>query len=797
MNIENIAVIGAGVMGSAIAAQAANAGVKTALLDIVPAGASDRSVIAATALKRLAESDPAPLMHPRNLRLIAPGNIEDHQSLLAAADWIIEAVVERRDIKQSLYRTLDRVRKPGSVVSSNTSTLPLADLLHGLPESFRRDFLITHFFNPPRYMPLIELVAGPDTRPEAVAALGSFVDKRLGKSVVHCKDTPGFIANRIGVYWLQLGILEALRLGLAVEAADAVISKPFGIPKSGVFGLLDLVGLDLVLHVNETMGRTLPSGDPFHAIGGAPEIVQRLVAQGYTGRKGKGGFYRLDRGQGAARVKQAVDLATGEYRASLKPELPAVAAAKVGGPRAVMDCPDPTGRYARSVMLGTLAYAAAIGPDIADDAESIDRALRLGYKWEYGPFELIDRIGADWLAAALEAMGRPVPELLRRNQPMYRTVEGQLHSLAFAPTDDVGRVSTRQGGLKPALPPVLPPGLQPVRRPPGVLLLAEVKRRGPPLARNASASLWDLGDGVLCLEFHGKMNTLDAQVLNLARRALTLVGEGRRALVIHNEAEHFSAGANLGVLMFGANIGLWDEVEKLVGLGQEVYTALKYAPFPVVAAPSGLALGGGCEILLHCAAVQAHAELYMGLVETGVGLVPAWGGCKEMLLRAQADPKAPRGPMAPVARVFETLATATVSKSAQEARDLLFLRPGDGITMNRDRLLYEAKEKALALAEGYAPPAPPALHLPGPSGKAALDLAIGQYRRIGKATAHDAVVAGALAEVLTGGDTDLAAPLTEPDLLALERRAFMALVRQGPTLARVEHMLETGKPLRN
>jgi 3-hydroxyacyl-CoA dehydrogenase len=329
------------------------------------------------------------------------------------------------------------------------------------------------------------------------------------------------------------------------------------------------------------------------------------------------------------------------------------------------------------------------------------------------------------------------------------------------------------------------------------LLLADVKRRSKPLTKNPSASLWDVGDGVVCLEFQSKMNTFDPLVLKLVHKAVDIVRSDYRALVIYNEADNFSAGSNLGVLLFGVNIALWPEVENMVKQGQEAFKALEYAPFPVVGAPSGMALGGGCEILLHCDAVQAHAELYMGLVEAGVGVIPGWGGCKEMLLRAFADKKSPQGPMAPVARVFETVSVATVSKSAQEAKDLLFLRPTDGITMNRDRLLFDAKEKALALSESYAPPEPPVFYLPGPSGKAALDMAIGQYRRLGKATAHDAVVAGALADVLTGGDTDISKPLSEDDLLALERRAFMYLVKRKETIARMEHMLETGKPLRN
>jgi len=781
MKIEKMAVIGAGVMGSAIAAQAANAGVPVLLLDIVPEGATDRNVVAKSALKKLQETDPPPLMHRKNLARITPGNIEDDLGRLAETDWIVEAVVEKRDIKQPLYRNLESVRKPGSVVSSNTSTLPLAELTRGMPESFRRDFLITHFFNPPRYMRLLEIVYGRETRPDALAALTDFGDRRLGKSIVHCKDTPGFIANRIGIFWLQLGLLEALRLGLTVEEADTVISRPFGIPKTGIFGLLDLVGLDLVPHIVPSMDRALPPNDPFHAISQVPERVTRMIAEGYTGRKGKGGFYRLNRA-GGGKIKEALDLQTGAYRVSLKPELASIAAMKTAGLASLLQSADKTAEYARRVMSQTLAYAAAVAPDIADDLESVDRAMRLGYNWQYGPFELIDRIGAGSLAGMLRSMGKPVPELLRHEGPFYQVVDGRVHGLAFAATSGAG-------GLKPAL--------QAIERPPGVLLLADVKRRGKPLAKNPSANLWDVGDGVVCLEFQSKMNTFDPLVLKLIHKAIAIVRSDFRALVIYNEGENFSAGANLGVLLFGINIALWPEVENMVKQGQDAFKALKYAPFPVVGAPSGLALGGGCEILLHCDAVQAHAELYMGLVEAGVGVIPGWGGCKEMLLRAFADKKSPQGPVAPVARIFETVSIATVSKSAQEAKDLLFLRPGDGIAMNRDRLLFEAKEKALAMSENYAPPEPPVFYLPGPSGRAALDMAIGQYRRLGKATAHDAVVAGALAEVLAGGDADLGQPMSEDDLLALERRAFMDLVKRKETIARMEHMLETGKPLRN
>ncbi len=776
MNIQKTAVIGAGVMGASIAAHIANAGVPVILLDIVPDGATDRSVIAEQAVQKLLKADPAPLMHAKNVCLIEPGNIEDHLPRLAEVDWIIEAVIERLDIKQALYRKIDRVRRPGSIVSSNTSTIPLAQLGAGLPESFRHDFLITHFFNPPRYMRLLELVASEQTRAEAVAAVRGFADVRLGKGVVDCKDTPGFIGNRIGVYWLQLGLIEAMRQGLNVEEADAIMGEPFGIPKTGVFGLLDLIGIDLVPHIVASMEHSLPKDDPFHAISEIPERVTRMIAEGYTGRKGKGGFYRLH-SVGGTKIKEAIDWRSGAYRPSVKPELASIAASKAAGKagrlRTLLEFNDKTGHYAWRVLSQTLVYAAHLIPQIADDIVAVDQAMKWGYNWEYGPFELIDRLGVDWFVEKLKEGGLDIPPLLRAARPMYQVIDGKLHHLC------------------------LDGGYQPVQRPAGVFLLADVKRASKPLARNASASLWDIGDGIACLEFHSKMNTLDPQVLSMIEQSIEIVSKSYQALVIHNEAVNFSAGANLGILLYAVNIALWPEVENMVRQGQQVYKTLKYSPFPVVAAPSGLALGGGCELLLHCDAVQAHAELYAGLVELGVGVVPAWGGCKEMLQRWFANQRYPQGPVAPVGKVFEIISVASVSKSAQEARDYLFLRHSDGITMNKDRLLADAKARALALSAGYNPPEPPLYYLPGPSGKAALDLAIQQYRMQGKATAYDTVVAGKLAEVLTGGETDPLYPLSEDDLLRLERDAFVWLIRQRGTTARMDHMLETGKPLRN
>ena len=772
--IKKVGVIGAGVMGAGIAAHITNAGVPVVLLDIVPEGAENRNALAEGAVKKLLKADPAAFMHKRNAKLITTGNTEDHLDRVADCDWIIEAVIEKLDAKHAIYGKIDAVRKPGSIVSSNTSTIPLAVLCEGMPAGFARDFLITHFFNPPRYMRLLELVAGEKTRADALQAVRRFADVALGKGVVDCKDTPGFIANRIGIYWLQCGVLEAMEAGLTVEEADLVCGRPMGIPKTGVFGLLDLVGLDLMPHVLGSLAGALPETDAFHAVRREPELIGKMIADGYTGRKGKGGFYRLDTSSGK-RVKEAIDLETGAYHPAQKPRLDSVEAATDGGLRALMEHPDKGGRYAWRVMARTLSYAAHLAPEIAEDIVAVDEAMRLGFNWKSGPFQLIDQLGPAWFAEKLKTDGLPVPDLLETvgAGTFYRTDEGRPQHLAF------------DGGYTD------------VRRATGVLLLSDVKLRSEPVARNASASLWDIGDGVVCLEFHTKMNALDLGTLAMVGKAVRIVADGYQALVIYNEGSNFSAGANLGLMLFAANLAAWPMIEDMLVQGQDAYKALKYAPFPVVGAPAGMALGGGCEILLHCDAVQAHAEFYVGLVETGVGVVPAWGGCKEMLVHWSASPLRPRGFMPPVIKVFETVGTATVARSAPEARDLLYLGADDGITMNRDRLLADAKARALDLVDGYTPPEPPEISLPGPAARVALTMVLYGLRKLGKATPHDEVVAKALAGVLSGDGTDVTESLTEDDLLALERRAFMELVRHPATIARIEHMLDTGKPLRN
>ena len=775
--IERVAVIGSGVMGGGIAAHLANAGASVLLLDVAAEPGPDASAVARAAVERLAKSRPPAFMHRRAARQVDVGNIDDDLARAGEADWIVEAVVERLDVKRDLYARLDAVRRPGAIVTSNTSTIPLARLVEDASDALRRDFAITHFFNPPRYMRLLEIVRGPRTRPEHVERLREFADLRLGKGVVECKDTPGFIANRIGVYWMQCAVIEAMRAGLSVEQADAVLGPAVGIPRTGVFGLADLVGIDLMPHVVASMDSLLGPDDALRSYMEVPDLIRRMIAHGYTGRKGKGGFYRLRR-EGPERIKESIDLATGEYGPSRRARLACVEAAKSGGPRALLEHDSDEGRYAWRVLSSVIAYSAGLVPEISDDVADVDAAMRLGYNWQAGPFEMADRLGAGWLAERFRAEGRAVPPMLEAacKSGFYRQVDGHLERM-----DAARRYA-------------------PVRAPEGAMRLADAKRGRKRVAGNDSASLWDVGRDVACLEFHTKMNTIDAAILELMSETIGLVPDRFAGLVIHSDAEHFSAGVNLGQAVAAFRVGALDQLAGAAEMGQRTFGAMKYAPFPVVGAPAGMALGGGCEILLHCDAIVAHAETYAGLVEAGVGLIPAWGGCKELLARFSRPGIAgpvPGGPMPPVSRAFEMVGLAKVSQSAAEARELGILRRGDAIVMNRDRVLGEAIDKVHALRDGYAPPEPPVFRLPGRSGKVALGLGVGDLARAGRATPHDVVVADALARVLTGGDADLTDEVTEDALLALEREAALFLLGTDGTRARIQHMLETGRPLRN
>tara|TARA_B100000674_G_scaffold21809_2_gene15314 strand:- start:1612 stop:3951 length:2340 start_codon:yes stop_codon:yes gene_type:complete len=775
--IQKVAVIGSGVMGAGIAAHCANAGCEVLLLDIVPGGTEDRNSLSKTAIQKMHKSNPEMLMHQRNAKRITPGNIDDDLHLLKDFDWVIEVVVENLDIKRSLYARLSEHIGPSTILSSNTSTLPRSELVSELPIDVSSRFLITHFFNPPRYLPLLEVVTSPEVGEDVVIRFCEFADRRLGKRVTMCNDRPGFIGNRLGVYFIQRAFKATLEYGLTVEQADAMLGRPIGLPKTAVFALMDLVGIDLIPHVTESLLEHLPNDDPFHKIAGTGgEVVLKMIEDGYTGRKGKGGFYRLNR-DGGKKIKEAMDLQTGEYRkANRKAAFPS---AKMGkrGLSSLMDCDDLGAKLVTDVLLDSLSYAAHIVPEVSDDIYSIDGAMKVGYNWKRGPFEMMDSIGIESMVQRLESSGREVPSFLS-----LASEKGSFYGME---NGEITRLSPSGEMIA-------------VNRPEETLNVSDLRRRGKPLKKNGSASIWDAGEGVLLVEYHTKMNAMDPMNMEMLLNAVDMAeSEGYKGIIIGNDASNFCAGANLGLALFAANLAAWKDLEDFIGLGQDTYQTLKYCEVPVVAAPSGLCLGGGAEVLMHCDAVQAHSESYIGLVEVGVGIIPAWGGCKELLGRLVDFGLVTNGPMGASMKAFETIGTAKVAKSAEQARSMGFIGPDDGITMNRDRLLADAKRKVLELSEKYVPPEPRKYSLPGPSGMAGLNLALNDLALSGQATPHDVVVATYLAKILTGGDTDITDTLEEDEILAMEKDAIASLGRNPDTLDRMQHMLETGKPLRN
>lgn len=792
--ISTAAVLGSGVMGAAIAALLANAGCTVYLLDIVPQGATDRNALALGGIQKQIDAKPASgFTHKRNVKRVIAGNLEDDVGVLAQCDWIIEAVLEDIAVKQKVYAQVDAHRKQGSVVSSNTSTIPLHVLIDGMPEQFQRDFMITHFFNPPRFLPLLEVTGGAHCDPTHLARIEQFADVHLGKGVVHCKDTPGFLANRIGIFWMLVGLYEALALGIRVEDADAVMGKPIGIPSTALFGLFDLIGIDLMPRIATAMLQTLPSEDRFRTLYHEPELIRAMISDGYTGRKGKGGFYCMSN-EGGKKVKMVKNLITGAYAVEGKSTLESVSNAKAGL-HALVNHPDIGGQFAKRVLVQTLHYAASLVPEISDDIRSIDEAMRLGFAWKYGPFELIDKLstsqqsGRAWLRDACREMGLSVPALLEGTDG------------AFYQITPLGRTMRTSLG-----------GYDPIPMHPHKWTLADKTRCTKPILSNAGGNVWDLGDGVACLELTTKMNTIDDTAQEIMERALERSVKDFRALVIGSDAEKFSLGANLGFVMFLANMASWDLIAGVIRRGHKINMALKYAPIPVVAAVGGMALGGGCELMLHCDAVQAHMETYPGLVEIGVGLVPGWGGCKELLWRhmqtaedaavaiaqgAKPEMIMPSGVMPALSKTYEYIVTGKVGGSAEDARDMLLLNKASRISMNRTRLLPDAKALALSLAEDYTPPQPRTFHLAGESGKIALLMGLESFALTGKASPHDVVVGTHLAEVLSGGAVDPRDEVSEQDILDLELEHFMRLMRTEATRARIQYMLDHSKPLKN
>jgi 3-hydroxyacyl-CoA dehydrogenase len=805
--IHKVAVLGAGTMGARIAAHFANAGVPSYLLDIVPpdaasgANASVRNKIAAAGLEAAKKSKPAAFFEPGLARLVTIGNFEDDLKRLSEVDWVIEAVVENLDIKRSLLKKVETIRKPGTIVTTNTSGLTVGKIAEGFSEDFRRSWFGSHFFNPARYMRLLEIIPTPETDPAAIDAVTRFADIHLGKGIVLAKDTPNFIANRIGTF----SVLNVMRLmqemDLSIEDIDALTGEAVGWPKSATFRTIDLVGLDILGHVVANASALDERGDLK-----LPDFYKQMLERKWLGDKTKGGFYKRTRGDGKKEEERlALDWKTLEYHPTKKSKFPALDMAKnIEDPGARLRMllglegspqkNDKAGSFLWSALSDLWTYSANRIPEISDSVVEVDRAMRMGFNWKLGPFEL-------WDAAGVEAT---VARLKKENRPVAANVEQLLASGKKSwylddPKTPSGRVYFDLRTAK----------YEAVKVPDGVWSVEVAKKSNGVVKKNSGASLVDLGDGVACIEFHSKMNSLGGDIVSLITQTLKPGGAGDafEAFVITNDADNFSVGANVMLLLMSVQEEEWDDVDLAIRQFQGMTQAIKFSAKPVVVAPFGLTLGGGTEISLHAAARQPHAELYMGLVEVGVGLLPGGGGCKEMLLRAVDSAAAirPGGRgesvelMEAMKKAFETIATAKVSTSGNEARGLGFLHESDNITMNRERVLADAKTRALELVRaGYEPPQPRNdIPAPGENILATLKLGVHIMRQGEYITDHEVKIGTKVAEVLCGGNVTSGTPVSEQYVLDLEREAFKSLCGEKKTQERIQFTLKTGKTLRN
>ncbi len=773
--IQRVAVLGAGTMGSRIAAHFANAGVPALLLDVVVPGQPDRSLASKKGIENTSRQRPGAFFTDAAAARITPGNFDDHLGELAGCDWIIEAVTENLEIKRALWARVEQARRPDAILSTNTSGLPLRSIAAGFSADFRRRFLGTHFFNPPRYLHLVEVIPTPDTDPDEVDFVGAFCDRRLGKGVVICKDTPNFIANRIGSFFGATIYKIVIEDDYTIEEVDALTGPLIGLPNSASFRLLDIVGLDVWAFVAKNLYDNVPD-DPWRERFLPPPFLQGMLERGWLGEKSGQGFYRRT-GKGPEKSIEAIDWMTFEYHPMRKAVFPAVEAARVIEDlperlRVLVGSTDRAGTFLWKLFRDLFLYAAQRVPEIADRVVDIDRAMRWGYANRLGPFELWDALGFRETAARIEWEGLPLPANI---QAMLSSGATSFYSRAGA-----------NGGSRATCFDIAGAGYREVERPPGVLTLDDARRSGGVVKKNAGASLIDLGDGALCLEMHSKMNALGEDAISMIFAAVEETARNFQALVIANEGENFSVGANLMMVLLAAQEGEWEELEMAVRRFQQANLAIRYSPRPVVSAPFGRTLGGGCEIVLHSTRVQASAELYMGLVEVGVGLIPAGGGCKELIARLK-DPR----------RVFELIGYAKVSSSAEDARALRLLAPADGVTMNPDRLIADAKAAALALAPHYTPPTPREIPVSGENGFALMKMGAWLARQGGYISDYDLVIAEKLAHALSGGRLTGAPAVSEQYLLDLEREAFLSLCGNPQTQARMQYLLKTGKPLRN
>jgi 3-hydroxyacyl-CoA dehydrogenase len=798
--VQRATVLGAGTMGARIAAHLANCGVPTILLDRVPTELTAeekkkgldlnspevRNRLARAGLEAARKSKPAAFFLDEFADRVTIGNFDDHLFRLSEADWIIEAVAEDLQIKRGLLARVAPLCKPGAVISTNTSGLSIAAIAADFPDEFRRHWLGTHFFNPPRYLHLVEIIPGPDTLPDVIEAVSQFADVRLGKGIVRAKDTPNFIANRIGAYCVCQVFRAMEDEGLSVDDVDQLTGPALGWPKSATFGTLDLVGLDVFASVIGNLLASAPveSREVFRL----PTFAEKMLTRGVLGTKTGSGFYKRGKSSSGETEVLTIDPETLEYRPRRKRAFPALDLAlsieDVGQRvRTLLQSDDAAGRFVWKVLSRTLLYAASRIPEIADRIGDVDRSMKWGFGWAHGPFELWDAIGLANSVQRMEQEGQAIPETIRR---MLAAGAERFYSQANGATQyfDLRETSYRTAD-----------------QPPGLILLRGGQPTPPAIRRSADASLRDLGDGALCVEFHSKMNTIGPGILAMIHTGLQELARNFDAMVIGNQGSNFSAGANLLLLLLEIQEQNWGEIDQMIRQFQQLTLAIKYSPKPVVAAPFGMTLGGGCELVLAAPCAQAAAETYIGLVETGAGLIPAGGGTKEMLLRTMDKLPPGADALAALRELFKTISFATVSDSAAEARRLGFLRPSDGVTMNPDRLLADAKKVALELARGgYRPThsGPRAdVRVLGQGALAELKIGIHQALRGDFITEHDALVAGKLAHVLCGGNLIGAATVSEQYLLDLEREAFLSLCGEPKTQARMEHMLKTGKPLRN
>jgi 3-hydroxyacyl-CoA dehydrogenase len=767
--IRSVAVLGAGVMGSQIAAHFANAGVPALLLDVT-AEASAQGLQRARTLK------PDPFFTPDTWKLVSTGSFDDGLKRVGEADWILEAIVERLDIKRDLLARVDAARRAGSIVSSNTSGIPIAALAEGRSDDFRQHWVGTHFFNPPRYLRLLEIIPTPETKPSVIDAVTAFADHRLGKGVVLAKDSPNFIGNHLALHGVTAMLARVAAGEYSIEEIDAMTGPAIGRPNSATFRTLDLAGVDILGHVVRNLHERL-TDERARAAFVLPPFVEQMLERGLTGEKAGKGFYKRVKGAGGESEILTLDPATLDYRPRQSAKLPSLEAAKSINSvservKTLFNGRDKVGQFLRQTLAPALVYTARVTPDIAHSADDVDRVMRWGFGWELGPFELADAIGIQQVLDVARAVD---PELLAAGVPaIWQDV------LA------AGRNRLRDGEVAPAA-----GDLQ---------ILRAAKERTAVVKKNAGASLIDLGDGVLCVEFHSKMNAIGGDTIQMLTAGVREASRNFAALVVGNDGLHFSAGANLMLVLLEAQEENWDEIELMIRAFQQATMALRYADVPVIVAPAGLALGGGCEIALHGDRVQAAAETYIGLVEVGVGLIPGGGGTKEMVARAaEAMPAGSSDFLPTIQRAFETIAFAKTSTSGPDAQRIGYLRPVDAFTMNRERLLADAKARALQrVRDGYQPPVMrTAIPVGGDSVAAPMKLGVHLALRAARISEHDALIGRKLAHIMAGGSLPHPSTVSEQQLLDLEREAFLSLVAERKTQERIQHTLKTGKPLRN